>query len=149
MKGLEFLRVLPILVLVLPLFSCKDKGDPVRAALFEVADATERTDADAVLAHISDSFTGPGGEGKEQVAAELKRYFFAYESLGVTLSDIVLEKGRDRARAFFNAELTGNPRQIGGLDGLLPRSSKWKFEVTLVLEGKAWRISTGKWERLK
>ncbi|MCC6128326.1 MAG: hypothetical protein IT186_00250 [Acidobacteria bacterium] len=141
---LLFLAVLPFVLAG----GCRKSGDPVRQTLDEIAAAAGKTDDGAVLSRISETFRGPGGESKADLAAEVKRYFFAYESLDVTLSDVVIEKGPDRARAVFVAGLSGTAKKIGGLDGILPRTSKWKFEVTLVLEQEKWRIATGKWERL-
>lgn len=120
----------------------------MRQTLDEIVAAAEKTDDAAVLERISESFRGPGGEAKAELAGEVKRYFFAYESLDVSLSDVVIERGPDRARAVFVAGLSGTVKKVGGLDGILPRSSRWKFEVNLVLEDKRWRIASGKWERL-
>jgi hypothetical protein len=141
-----FLALLLVSLVFLP--SCSQKGDPVRNTLDQIVAAAEKTDDAAVMELISASFQGPGGESKTDLASEVRRYFFAYESLSVTLSDVTIEKGPDRARAVFVAALSGTVKKISGLDGILPRSSRWKFEVSLALEDKTWRITTGKWQRL-
>lgn len=130
--------------------ACSKGGDPVRGTLDGLAEAAEERDAGGVAQRLSASFKDAAGTGKEETAATVKRYLAAYESLGVSLSDVAVERGPDRAHATFVAELAGTPSKAFGLDGILPRSSTWKFDVRLALEeGKAWRVVEARWERVR
>ena len=40
-------------------------------------------------------------------------------------------------------------RAVGGLDGLLPRTSRWSFDVRLESGKGGWRIASAAWSRLE
>ena len=130
--------------------ACRKAGDPVQAALDGIVQGAEERDAGEIADRLSEAFRDSGGAGKAETVATVKRYLAAYESLGVTLADVVVERGPDRARATFRADLSGTPSKAFGLDGILPRSSSWRFEVRLALEeGGSWRVVEASWERLR
>ena len=76
----------------------------------------------------------------------MRRYFAAYEILDVKMKDLTIERAPEAARARFRAELSGQPRKIGGLDGLLPSASTYNFDVRLVPDGKRWKVAWASWE---
>ncbi len=144
------LVLVALLGLLLAPSACKKGGDPVREAIDGIARGAEERDAGEIADRISESFRDAGGTGKAETVATVKRYLAAYESLGVSLSSVAVERGPDRARATFEAELSGTPSKAFGLDAVLPRSSAWRFEVRLALEeGSRWRLVEASWERLR
>lgn len=78
--------------------------------------------------------------------ATVRQYFAAYAILDVTLSDVTVERAENAARVRLTAELSGQPQKIGGLDGLLPRSSRYRFELRLVPEGSRFKVAWASWE---
>jgi hypothetical protein len=121
----------------------------VRDCLERTVASAEKRDADAVMARVADGFQGADVGGKADAAALVRRYLAAYESLSLTLSDLAIERGATAAQAKFKVRMSGRPRAVGGLDGLLPRSSRWSFDVRLESEKGGWRIASAAWSRLE
>jgi hypothetical protein len=67
--------------------------------------------------------------------------------LDVSLSDVQIERGENAARARFRAKLSGQPRRVGGLEGLVPSSSAYDFDVRLTQEGGRWKVAWASWAR--
>lgn len=128
------------------LAACRRAGDPVRAPIEGIAAAAEKRDADAVAAWLSADYRDDYGNGKTEVANEVRRYLFGYDRVGVRLSDVVVEPSGDSAIVSFRADLSGTPKQIGGLAGMLPSSGAYRFRVRVVKEGDAWRIAWAAWQ---
>lgn len=103
---------------------------------------------DGVLASVSEGYRDAAG-GKADVALSLKRYFAAYESLSISLADVAVQRGDASARARFTVRMSGRPRAVAGLEGLLPRASRWRFDVRLEAEKDGWRITEAAWERFE
>jgi len=126
---------------VLAAAGCGERGDPVRAPIDAIAAAAEKRDAGAVLAQLSADFRASDGSAGAEADAQLRRYFAAYESLDVEISEVSIERAARAARATFRADLSGTVRKLPGLEGLLPRSSSWRFEVRLVPEDGRWKVA--------
>lgn len=131
------------------LLSCGRPADPVRDCLERMVASAEKRDADAVMARVAESYRGADGGGKADAAALVRRTLAAYESLSLTLSDLAVERGATAAQAKFKVRMSGRPRAVGGLEGLLPRSSRWSFDVRLESEKGGWRIASAAWNRLE
>lgn len=123
--------------------------DPAEACLREVLASAERRDADAVLTHVSERFRDAEGGDKADAAALVRRSLAAYASLSLKLEDLAIERGTDAAQAKFRVRMSGRPRAAAGLEGLLPRSSRWSFDVRLESEPGGWRIVSASWTRLE
>ena len=52
-----------------------------------------------------------------------------------------LYRARGAQRGRLRADVSGTARKVPGLEGLLPRSSSWRFEVRLVPEGDRWKVA--------
>lgn len=111
--------------------------------------AAEKRDADGVMARVAEEFRDAEGGGKADAAAQVRRYLGAYESLSVTLSDLAVERGPAAAQAKFKVRTSGKPRAARGLDGLLPRSSRWSFDVRLETGSGGWKIVSASWTQLE
>jgi len=118
----------------------------VRATLDSVVDAADARDAGDVMEHLSAEYNDEGG-GRAQVEQNLRRYFFAYQNVNVTLRNVDIQRSGHSATATFIADFQGNPKQIGGFDQLLPSAAQYRFTVWLADEGGTWRIVSAHWER--
>ena len=125
--------------------ACAPKGDPVRASLDSIVKAANARDADRVFAHVSASFQAADGSGLADAKAMVGQYFSAYEILTVTIRDEQVERGEGAARVRLRAEMSGQPRQVGGLSGLLPTASAYDFDLRLTLEDGEWKVAWAQW----
>ncbi len=144
------LRVaLVVSVFLLSASACHhSRRDPVMACLAGAVAAAESRDADGVMSRVAESFRDAEGGGKADAGALVRRSLAAYESLSLTLSDVAIDRGPAAAQAKFKVRMSGRPRAVGGLDGLLPRSSNWSFDVRLEPGTGGWKITWASWTRL-
>jgi hypothetical protein len=119
---------------------------PLERLLADLEERVEDRDADEVAELLAADFAADG-HTRASVPAELRRYFFAYEGLDATFSEVVPE-GSPPQRVSLRVDLSGQPREVGGLAGLLPAVSAYRFELGLEDEGGALRIRSARWERL-
>ena len=145
------MRRLPAVLLAsLVLAACaRAPRDPADGCLREVLASAERRDADAVLTHVSERFRDADGGDKADAGALVRRSLAAYASLSLKLEDLAIERGSDAAQAKFRVRMSGRPRAAAGLEGLLPRSSRWSFDVRLESEPGGWKIVGASWTRLE
>ena len=136
-------------LLLLVAAGCREKADPVRATLDRIRKASEARDAAGVLENLTPDFRDDTGGGAGEVSEALRRYFAAYEILNLQMRDLTIERAEQAARARFRVELSGQPRKIGGLDGLLPSASTYTFDVRLVPDGKRWKVAWAAWEGVR
>ncbi len=137
-----------VLTLALPFFAarCGAPRDPVDAALDALVRAADARDARALFERIAPGFSAADGSGREEARATVEQYFAAYETLDVRLEDISIERGGpDTARVRFRARLSGHPRRIGGLEGLVPSSAAYDFDLRMTNEGGTWKVAWAQW----
>jgi hypothetical protein len=132
-------------LLVLLAAGCGEKADPVRSTLDRIRKAAEARDAAGVVENLASDFRDDAGGGAGEVSESLRRYFAAYEIISLQIRDLTIERAEQAARARFRVEFSGQPRKIGGLDGLLPSASAYNFDVRLVPDGKRWKIAWAAW----
>lgn len=125
------------------LFACRE-SDPIAAKIDEIAEAAEDRDVSDVMRHISPNFEGDRAE----VEGYLKRTFFAYKSFDVSVLDLRSQVSGDEAWATFRVNMIGVPKTIGGIDQYMPRSSSYRFEVSLRDEGGDWKVVSARWDDL-
>jgi hypothetical protein len=126
-------------------FGCARKDDPVREAIDAVVKAANARDVEALLARVAPDFEAADGASRLDVEARLTGYFAAYEILNVSVSAVQIERGENAARVRLRAEMAGQPRKVGGLDGLLPSAAKYDFELRLVNTGDGWKLARAAW----
>ena len=124
-------------------------ADPVRALLAELEAAAEARDADRFLARLSDDFAAPDAPTRADVHAELRRYFAAYESIAIDLYQVEPERQDGAARVRLKVAFSGQARRAFGLEGLLPPSALYAFDLEARDEAGTWRVTRAKWERLE
>ena len=140
-------RIAPLfagLLLLAP--GCREKGDPVAATLNRMRKAAEARDVAGVVENLTPDFREIGGGGKSEVAEVLRRYFAAYEIINLKIRDVTPEWAPKAARVRFRVEFSGQPRKIGGLEGLLPSASTYSFDVRLIPDGSVWKVVWAAWE---
>ena len=131
---------------LLGLVSCAAPKDPVLATLDAMVKAANARDAGALFERVAPGFSAADGSGRDDARATAERYFAAYETLDVKLSDVRIERGGpDAARVRFRAALAGQPRRIGGLDGLVPSSAAYDFDVRLTNDSGVWKVAWAQW----
>jgi len=123
--------------------------DPVGAAVDGAVTAAEKKDADAVIRFLAPGFRDANGGDRDEAAATVRRTLAAYEHLSLTVSNLVVERGPSSGQARFTVAMSGTPRGIGGLDGLLPRSSRWRFDIRLEPGDGGWKITHAAWTRVE
>jgi hypothetical protein len=139
-----FFRLAASLAL-LALSRCGPPADPVRATLDRVVAAARGRDASAVLREVAADFQAADGSSRADDEALLQRYFAAYESLDVRVEDVQIERAENSARVRLRAVMSGKPRSVGGLSGLLPSSASYDFDLRLSRDGKEWKIAWASW----
>jgi hypothetical protein len=131
--------------IVLALSACGNGGDPVQATLEAIVKAANARDAKALFQRVAPGFQAADGSGFAEAQSTVERYFAAYETLDVSIRDVQIERAEGAARVRLRATLSGQPRRIGGLDGLVPSSAAYDFDLRLVPEGGAWKVSWAQW----
>jgi hypothetical protein len=126
--------------------ACSKSGDPVRECLDALVSSAHDRDAAAFFDRVSADFQAADGSGRADAEATLRRYFAGYEILDVSIRDVTVEKGEDAARVRFRADLSGQPRKLGGLDAFLPRTSSYDFDLRMVPEGGKWKVAWASWQ---
>ena len=127
--------------------ACGPATDPVQQTIDGIVEGAEDRETAAIVERLSPDFQAADGSGRADAEATLRRYLGAYEKLGVRISDLTIERAAGAARARFRADLTGSPRRIGGLEGLLPQASAYRFDIRLVpAEGGRWLVTWASWE---
>ena len=124
---------------------CGAPKDPVRATLDAIVRAANSRDAKALFDRVANGFSAADGSGRAEARAMVERYFAAYEVLNVSIGDVRIERGADAARVRFRATMSGQPRRVGGLEGLVPSSAAYDFDVRLAPEGGDWKVTWAQW----
>jgi hypothetical protein len=120
--------------------------DPVEALLDELEAAAEARDTDRFCARLSPGFHGAHALGRPEAVAQLKRYFAAYESVALEVYGVETERAGPVAHVRCVVEFSGRARQTFGLEGLLPPSAVYRFELDVADEDGTWRVRDASWE---
>jgi hypothetical protein len=134
-----------VVLIILFFVGCGGGGDPVRSTLDRMTAAAHARDAAAVMANLTADFQGGDGSSRADDEALLRQYFAAYESLDVRLEDVRIERSDSTARVRLRAVMTGRPREIAGLSGLLPSSAKYDFDFRMSKDGAGWKVAWASW----
>ena len=144
-RSLRFAAALALAVALVA--GCGPATDPVQQTIDGIVAGAEDREAAAIVERLSPDFQAADGSGRVDAEATLRRYLAAYEKLDVRISELTIERASGAARARFRADLSGSPRKIGGLEGLLPQSSAYRFDLRLVpSSGGHWVVTWAAWE---
>jgi hypothetical protein len=142
-------RALVAFVLVLAaLPACsRAPADPVEALLAELEAAAEARDAERFSERLTPLFQGGQRIGRPEALARLKRYFAAYESVAIEVYGVESDRDGASARVRCVVEFSGQARKAFGLEGLLPPSAVYRFDLDVADEGGTWRVRGATWEQ--
>jgi hypothetical protein len=138
----------PVLVALLVFGVACSRGprDPVQALLGELEAAAEARDADRFGERLAASFQGAHGLARPEAIAQLRRYFAAYESVAIDVYGVESERDGASAHVRCVVEFSGQARKAFGLEGLLPPSAVYRFDLDATDEGGGWRVRGASWE---
>jgi hypothetical protein len=139
-------RALLALVLALAAGCSRAPADPVEALLAELEAAAAARDAERFGERLAPAFQGGPGLGRAEAIAQLKRTFAAYDSVAIEVYGKETERDGAAARVRCVVEFSGQGRKAFGLEGLLPPSAVYRFDLDLAEEGGAWRVRGATWE---
>jgi hypothetical protein len=125
--------------------ACARSGDPVRESLDAMVKAANARDAGALFDHVAPNFEAADGSSLADAKANVGRYFAAYEILDVSIRDVQVERGEGAARVRLRAQMSGQPRKIGGLEGIIPSSAAYDFDLRLVADNGKWKVAWAQW----
>ena len=135
-----------LVVIALALGACRSQRDPVLALVESLRAGAEDRDATAIADLLADDFKGNSSVDKAEATATLRRYFAAYESVHLAVYDVAVTRRTDtEADLGFRAEFNGSARRIGGLDGFLPPSAAFRFDLRLTRRGSDWKVVAADW----
>ena len=120
-------------------------ADPVEALLAELEAAAEARDAERFAERLAPAFRGAHGLGRDEALLQLKRYFAAYESVAIDVYGVEAERDGRTARVQCVVDFSGKGRQVFGLEGLLPPSAVYRFELNVADEDGTWRVRGATW----
>lgn len=126
----------------------RSPADPVTALLDELTAAAEDRDADRFGAALSEGFRGRGGLRRPEAVSQLRRYFAAYESVGLSVYGVEVDRSDGSATVRCVVEFSGRARSLAGLQGLLPPSAVYRFTLETAEEAETWRVQSADWERV-
>jgi hypothetical protein len=122
------------------------RKDPVQALVDDLEAAAEDKSADRFRDLLTDDFKGQGGISRAEAAAQLRRYFAAYEKVALEVYDLSVNPAGGSADVTFRVEFSGQPPQIGGLGGLLPPGAAYRFDLHVVEQPGTWKVQRAAWE---
>jgi hypothetical protein len=140
------MRALLAVGLALAVGCTRAPADPVEALLAELEAAAEARDAERFGDRLAPAFLGGQGLGRTEALAQLKRYLAAYESVGIEVYGVESERDGEAARVRCVVEFSGEARKAFGLQGLLPPSAVYRFDLDVAEEGGIWRVRGATWE---
>lgn len=139
-------RVLSASLAVAAVLAGCAKKDPVQALVDDLEEAAEDRNADRFRDLLTDDFKGQGGISRAEAAAQLRRYFAAYEKVALEVYDLSVQRAEGSADASFRVEFSGEPLKIGGLGGLLPPGAAYRFDLHVVEQPGSWKVQLATWE---
>ena len=142
------MRTRVALLLALAVLSACSRGpkDPVAALLADLEAAAEARDAERFAERLAPEFRGAHGLGRPEALAQLKRYLAAYESVAIDVYGVAAERDGSAVRVRCVVEFSGQARKAFGLEGLLPPSAVYRFDLDAAEESGTWRVRGATWE---
>jgi hypothetical protein len=138
----------PILAALL-LGCSRTPRDPVLEAVSGAVKAAEKRDADGVVAFLAPGFRDAYDGDRDEAVATVRRYIAGYDRLSLAVSNLLIERGSGSAEASFTIAMAGTPRAAFGLEGWLPRTSRWRFDLRLEPAEGGWKITHAAWTRVE
>jgi len=122
--------------------------DKVRKVVADIQKATEEKSIRTVLDRISKTYRDPQGYDYEGVKGLLAFYFFRHQRVSVYLPSLDVTVTGNRARAVFQAVLTGRGGGESAVPVLPEALGVYDFEVVFVKEEGEWKVVSAAWKRV-
>jgi hypothetical protein len=132
-------------VLLLATACSRAPADPVEALLAELEAAAEARDADRLGERLAPGFRGAEGLDQSEAIARLRRTLAAYETVSIDVYGVEAERDGGSARVRCVVEFSGQARKVLGLEGLLPPTAAYRFDLEVAEEGGTWRVRGASW----
>jgi hypothetical protein len=139
-------RILLALGLALAAGCSRAPADPVEALLAELEAAAEARDAERFVERLAPAFQGGPRLDRLETLAQLERYFAAYESVAIEVYGVESERKGGAARVRCVVEFSGAARRAFGLEGLLPPSAVYRFDLDVAEAQGTWHVRGATWE---
>jgi hypothetical protein len=96
--------------------------------------------------HATPGASPSGWRRRSAALAQLKRYLAAYESVAIDVYGVETRRDGSAAQVTCVVEFSGRARQAFGLEGLLPPSAVYRFELDVADEGAGFLVRSASWE---
>src|ERR1700687_5303433 len=112
----------------------KDAPDAgARTLIEDLRAAAEDRNADAIVLRLNGDFRGTGGMDRAEALETLKRFFTAYQTLRVDVSNVEITRLSSRiADVRCKVEFRGTAKRVAGLDALLPPTAVYRVELHVI-----------------
>jgi hypothetical protein len=146
-KGLLIFVVFGLFMSI-PACRKESEQDRVKKTIATVQKAAEEKDIRKIIDNLSMSYRDPGGNDYNSIKGLLLAYFFRHQKIHVFIPDIAVTIEDSRARAVFQAVLTGGSKTEAVTDILPESMGMYEFDVSLVKESGDWKVTSARWDRL-
>ncbi len=146
-RGLLFIVIFGLFVSIA---SCRKESeqDRIKKTIATVQKAAEEKDIRKIIDNLSKSYRDPEGNDYNSIKGLLLAYFFRHQKIHVFIPDIAVNIEDSRARAVFQAVLTGGNKTEAVTDIFPESMGMYEFDMSLVKESGDWKVTSARWERL-
>ncbi len=135
------------LFLSLPACQKENEQDRVKKIIATVQKAAEEKDIRKIINNLSRNYRDSKGNDYDGIKGLLLAYFFRHQKIHVFIPDIEVNIEDSRARAVFQAVLTGGSKTETVTD-IFPESlGMYAFEVSLIKESGDWKVISAQWDQ--
>lgn len=129
--------------------SCGDPQSPdahIRETIAALETAAEERDVGGLMEHVSDQFRDSYGRDSQALATYVRGYFIANQAIHLlTRIESVEFPTQEEARAKVTVAMVG--REAAEANAWNLAAEVRDFEVTLMREDGAWKVTHAKWAR--
>ncbi len=126
----------------------QSEQDRVKKAIVTVQKAAEEMEIRKILDNLSKSYRDSEGNDYNSIKGLLLAYFSRHPKIHVFIPDIAVTIEDSRARAAFQAVLTGGSKTEAVTDIFPESMGMYEFDVSLVKESGDWKVISARWKRL-
>jgi len=135
-----------LLVWLAAAMACTRSGDrdPVGELIAELEAAAEARDAKVFEKRMASGFSGNEGISRDEALTLLRRYFIAYETINLDLTNVKRSESGDRVN--FHVSFAGRAKAGLNLESLLPSTAEYNFELRLVQQENTLKVNKAYWQ---
>lgn len=141
----------PLLLFVLALTACGGAETPeqqVREVIGQMETAAEARDVGDLMEHLSNSYRDAYGQGADEASRYARGYFIANQSIHLlTRVENIEFPNTEEARATVLVGMVSRDADAGVKAGWDLAADLYRFEITLLRESGAWKVSYAEWRK--